>query len=136
DSDVGERGLHQNGGYVAVGEFAFEAVEVVELGDTAGLGDRDRRADVTGARRALAVGRGDDQRLVDGAVVAVAVEKDLLAAGDGAGQPDGPAVGVGGGQREGPAGQSEAAREVRARDVGLFGRQHHREAAEVLDPAA
>src|SRR5581483_12313814 len=49
---------------------------------------------------------------------------------------DGPAVGVGGGQREGPAGQSEAAREVRARDVGLFGRQHHREAAEVLDPAA
>jgi hypothetical protein len=57
------------------------------------------------SRARPAVRADDDERLVDRAVVAVAVDQDLGAAGDRAQQPDRPAVGVGRGQREAPAGR-------------------------------
>ena len=75
-----------------------------------------------------------DQRLVDRAVVAVAVDQDLRTAGDRAGQPDRPAVGVGGGEREAPQRHAEAAGQLARRPTAAsLGRQHRGEAA---SPAA
>ena len=91
------------------------------------------RADVAGRETPLAVGADHDQRLVDAAVVAVAVDQDLRPAGQRAHQPDRPAVGVGGGQREAPPGQAEPPRQLRAHPRGVLGRHHRGEAAASRD---
>lgn len=130
DPDVGEGGLHQDGGHVPVGELPLQALQVVELRDAAGQRDVARCADVAGTAGATAAaGAGDDQGLVDAAVVAVAVEEDLLPSGDGAGQADGPPVGVGRRQRVRPAGQPEAAGEFGADPLGVLGGEHRGGAA-------
>ena len=105
-------------------ELTFQTLEIVELGDPRGDGDVDRLADVAGPAHALTVRADHDQRLVDAAVVAVAVEQDLWPAGQRPHQADGPAVGVGGGQREAPALEPEAAGELGPHPFGVLGGQH------------
>ena len=130
DAHVGQRRLHQDGGHVAVGELPLELLEVVVLGHPARVGHVDGRADVPRPRRG-AVGPADDERLVDGAVVAPAVEQDLRSSGHGAAEPDGPAVGVGGGEGEAPARHTEASGQLRGDGARVLGGQHRRRAAEV-----
>ena len=126
DAHVRERRLHQHRGHVAVGQLPLEPDEVVVLGDPAGERDVGWGADVARPRDATSVVGGDDERLVDGAVVAVAVHEDPWTAGDRSAQPEGPAVGVGGGQREAPPRRAEAARQLGSDNLGVLGRQHRR----------
>jgi len=90
-------------------------------------------ADVAGSAHALAVRADHDQRLVDAAVVAVAVEQDLRPAGQRPHEADGPAVGVSGGQREAPALEPEAAGELGPHPLCVLGRQHRGDAAQGAD---
>ena len=71
----------------------------------------------------------DGERLVDRAVVAVAVDEHLRPPGELAGEPQRRAVGVGGAEREQPARQAEAPRQLLADPDRVLGRQHHRDAA-------
>ncbi len=135
DADVGERGFHEDGGDVAVRQLPLQLGGIVELGDTAGERDVAGSADVAGACGAVAVRSDDDERLVDAAVVAVAVHQDLGAVGDGTGEPDRPAVGVRRGQREAPAGEPEPAGEFGADPLGVLRGQHRRSTALFGEPA-
>ena len=79
DADVGERGLHQQAGDVALGEPAVEGVGVVEGEDGRGDGHVDLRTHAARARDDP-VALEDGEGLVDGAVVAP-VDRRRSAAG-------------------------------------------------------
>ena len=110
------------------------AGEVVQLRDPGRQVERHRGRDVAGRRRASPSGPGTRERLVDRPVVAVGEDQDLRPPGDQPGQPDRPAVRVGRGQREGPQRQPEAAGQLGADPLGVGGRQHRRDAAELAHP--
>jgi hypothetical protein len=87
DADVGERWLHQDGGDVTVRELALEGSGIVELDDPSCRPGIDWSPHVPCPGRRSSRG-GDDERLVHAAVVAVAVDEDLLSLGELADQPD------------------------------------------------
>ena len=133
DADIGQRGLHQDGGHVTVGQLPFQCGRVVELRHPGGLARIDRCSDVARSRL-RAVLRRDDERLVDAAVVAVAEYGDLRPPGELPGQPDRPAVGVGGRQREAPVGHAEAPGELGPNPGRVRRGQHGGGAAELAVP--
>ena len=132
DADVGQRRLGEHAGDVAVGELALQRLDVVELDDARGLGERDRRPDVALALDDVALRVERRERLVDGAVVAPVEHEDLRPPGDRAGDPDREAVGVGGGQRELPRRQPEAPLHLLPDPQRVLARQHQRDPARRL----
>ena len=134
DADVGQGGLGQHAGDLAVVEQALDGAEVVELADPRGLGGVHGGADVALPRpRPRAVER--DEGLVDGPVVAVVEDEHVGALRHLAAQPQRPAVGVGRGQREAPPRHAEAPRELLADPRCVLGGEHQGRAA-LLRPGA
>ena len=84
------------------------------------------------AARRSAAGPATRERLVDRAVVAVAVDEHLRPPGDLPREPQGGAVGVGRGEREQPARHREAARQLLGDPDRVLGREHRRDAARRL----
>ena len=113
DPDVRERRLGQDAGDVARRELALERLEVVELDDTRGHVEGDRRAEVAAPSHDTAVAQRDE-RLVDRAVVAPVEDEYLRTPGDLACEPDREAVRVGRRERELPVREPEAPRELLA----------------------
>ena len=108
DADVGQRGLHEDRGDVAVGEGRLQGREVVEGHHPGRQGHVHLRAERAGAGDHLvAVEHG--QGLVDGAVVAPVHHRDLRPAGQVPGEAQHEPVGVGRRHRHLPAAAGRSA---------------------------
>jgi hypothetical protein len=134
DADVGQRRLGEHAGDLLVDQQALNGVEVVELAHARGERRVDGGSHVAGARARAYAAVERDERLVDGAVVAVAEDEHVRPPRHRPAQAQCPAVGVGGGQREAPQRHAEAAAELLAHPRGVFGRQHQRRAALLAQP--
>jgi hypothetical protein len=93
DADVRQHRLGQHAGDVAVGQLAPKRVDVVPLDQARRLGERRRRAEVSGPRHHGAVVQRREG-LVDAAVVAPVEGQDLRAAGQLSREPNSEAVRV------------------------------------------
>ena len=103
DAHVRQCRLGQHARHIAVRQLALEGGKVVELDDARRHRWVDGRSDVAGLLRRNAILERND-RLVDGAVVAVVHDQHFRPTGQLAAGAQHPAVGVGGRQREGPLG--------------------------------
>ena len=131
DSDVRERGLHQEARHVLVLERPLQRADVVELRHPRGLGGVERRAHEPGPRAGEALLVEDHERLVDRAVVAPVEHTDSRPAGHVAAHADHPAVRVRGRERELPVREPEATRQLGADPRGVRGREHRRDALDL-----
>ena len=133
DAHVRSCRLGQHARHIAVRQLALEGSEVVELDDARRYRWVDSRPDVAGLLRRNAILERDD-RLVDGAVIAVVHNQHLRPTGQLATRAQNPAIGVRSRQREGPLGQTKAPCKLACDPDRILGWQHRRDAPELANP--